>query len=108
MRKQVYRRSISRAVRALSTLSLMLAPTISAAPAQATGPATHNISSCAALNTLGANNSVAADTIKLTADIDCTGVTFSPMFSSGFSGLFDGQGHRISHFTISNPGGNSN
>jgi hypothetical protein len=72
-------------------------------PATAITAPTHDIATCAALNTLGANASSAADTINLTADLDCTGVTFLPMFTAGYSGTFEGNGHSISHLTINRP-----
>jgi hypothetical protein len=65
--------------------------------------ASHNVATCAALNTLGADSSTSADTITLAADLDCTGVTFTSMYPGGFTGSFDGQGHSISHLTISQP-----
>jgi hypothetical protein len=53
-----------------------------------------------ALDDIGGNN--LAEVI-ITQDIDCTGVSFEPLFSTGtpFQGTFDGQGHSINHLSIS-------
>ena len=44
------------------------------------------------------------NTIKLTKNIDCTGVTMAPLFDveGGFRGTFDGQGYAISGINIDN------
>ena len=40
------------------------------------------------------------DTILVTADVNMSGISFSPMCASGFEGVFDGQGHAISNLSI--------
>jgi len=96
----------------IKTITFLLAATLllavpPAPAALATPPVVHDIADCAALNTLGANGSTSADTINLTADLDCTGVSFTPMYPFGYSGIFEGNGHSISHLTINAPGSNN-
>ena len=50
-------------------------------------------------------------TVKLTADIDLSGVTWNPIGQTGatqFKGIFDGQGHTISNMTVNNPSESEN
>lgn len=48
---------------------------------------------------------LAAAHYELTADLDCTGVAINPIGRShGFSGVFEGNGHRIFNLTISDGG----
>ncbi len=94
-----------RGARLMAALALVLAPILPIGPqAQATGPAVDNVATCADLATLGTNPSAAGDTINLIADLDCTGVGFTAIFSGGFTGTFDGHDHSISHLTINQPG----
>lgn len=72
-----------------------------------TTSSTRTISSCAQLQTIGGNTATRFDTLKLTSDIDCTGVTFVPMYTGSlFEGVFDGQGHAISNLTVNRPSTN--
>lgn len=65
---------------------------------------THNIATCAQLNALGADTTTRFDTINLTANIDCTGIDFAPMYSDdGFGGVLDGQNHQITNLVINRP-----
>ena len=63
--------------------------------------ATDTVTTCAQLEALGSG--AAYDTINLPHDIDCTGYTVDPLFTSGFHGTFNGQGHTISNITINHP-----
>jgi len=60
---------------------------------------TDDVNTCAALKTLSDNNDN-YDTINLTKDIDCTGTVAYPLFTNGYHGTFDGQGHTISGLNI--------
>jgi len=67
---------------------------------------TTNVATCAQLQNLAGGNQYTHvyDNINLTADIDCSGVDFQPLFDdSSFAGTFDGHGHTISHLTINQP-----
>lgn len=57
---------------------------------------------------LKAGYEFAGETVKLTADIDLSGIEWTGYANqSTFSGTLDGQGHTVSHLTIANPtGGN--
>lgn len=62
---------------------------------------THNISSCTDLQTIGADTTTRFDTLNLTADIDCTGINFAPLYQTdGFYGTLNGHGHKITNLTI--------
>ncbi len=87
----------------LAILVGTLAPAGMTPVALATGPTVHDIATCADLNALGADSATAADTINLTANLDCTGVDFIPMYPANFEGTFDGHGYRIAHLTINHP-----
>ena len=60
---------------------------------------THNVGTANALNNLNACSKT--DTVMITADINMSGISFSPMCASGFKGVFDGQDHIISNLSIS-------
>lgn len=63
--------------------------------------AVREVSTCEDLSDIAGDFSHDHDTIRLTADIDCHGVTVEPLFSyNGFYGTFDGQGHTIKNFNI--------
>ena len=50
-------------------------------------------------------NTYAGKTVKLTADINLSGVTWNPIGQTGatrFEGIFDGQGYTISNMTVNN------
>lgn len=56
-------------------------------------------------------NTFSGKTIKLTDDIDLSGVTWNPIGQTGvtqFQGVFDGQGHTISNMTVNNPSESEN
>jgi hypothetical protein len=60
---------------------------------------TQSIGDCAALMAL--DDSQSSDNINLTADIDCTSQSASPLFvTSPFRGTFDGNGHTIRNVTL--------
>lgn len=95
-------RSWVRFLYALAIVALVLPP--HAPESTAVGPTSHEITSCAQLNTLGADEATRFDTLNLAADLDCTGVTFSPMYPvNGFQGVFNGWGHTISNFNLNFP-----
>ncbi len=69
-----------------------------------TAGAPHTVSTCAQLQTLGADTNTRFDTINIAADLDCTGVTFVSLYQAdGFHGTLNGQGHKITHLTINQP-----
>ena len=56
-------------------------------------------------------NSFLGKTVKLTADINLSGITWNPIGQTGatqFQGVFDGQGHTISNMTVNNPSESEN
>ena len=70
--------------------------------------ATHNISTCTELQTIGTNSATRYDTLNLTADIDCDGINFMPLYrTQAFLGTFDGNGHRVTRLTSSRSGTNN-
>ena len=65
---------------------------------------TDTVTTCAQLNTIGQTSGDRYDVINLANDIDCTGVSVTPLFtSSNFYGTLNGQGHKITNLTISKP-----
>lgn len=62
----------------------------------------YEISSCLELQDINDNNATLSKHYILVADIDCDGVTFTPIGSSGseFTGNFDGGNHTISNVSI--------
>jgi hypothetical protein len=66
----------------------------------------YRISTVKDLNSIGYNPRLMRCHFKLLADLDLTGSHFYPMGSTGFpyGGVFDGDGHTISHLTIKGGG----
>ncbi len=73
-------------------------------PVRAIGPVTHNVATCADLQTLGFDAGTADDTINLSADLDCDGIDFSPLYPGTFTGTFDGRGHSVENLDVNRPG----
>ncbi len=66
---------------------------------------TYEVDSCEDLQDYVTGAPHKMDTLVQTADIDCEGVDFEPLFQdTPFSGVYDGQGHTISNITIDEPG----
>jgi hypothetical protein len=75
-------------------------PTFSGGTGEPNDP--YRISTAKDLNSIGYNPRLMQCHFKLVADLDLTGVPFSPIgwVSSPYGGVFDGLGHAISHLTI--------
>jgi hypothetical protein len=66
------------------------------------GP-TVNVSTCAQLQNVDQTSGNNYASINMTANIDCTGYNFNPLFASSFNGTFNGQGHEITNLTMNHP-----